>query len=243
MADVAKGDFDEIRGPVQRAMQGDVLFVQGGLEIGERRLDTARHVERVGAVLAGHRQQHAGFPLDQRVTEFRSSSFPDFRHVAQPDGIAPAAFDDRRAEHRRIGKLSFRFYQQALVRRLDITRTADASGLACCLDDIGERDPEFQQPRRIHLDLDLFDLAADHTDVRHAGHGQKQGLELPIRQGPHFHRTRAFGRQADFQKIHRRGNQRRQRRSPRLLRQMASHLGHALGEELPVHEDVGGLVE
>ena len=92
------------------------------------RLDRARHLKRVGAVLAGQCQKHARLAHHQGVAKLRRRRFGDIRHVPEPDRQTAAGRDQRFTERRGSDRLPSRFHKNALRRCIYETAATDLRG-------------------------------------------------------------------------------------------------------------------
>ena len=101
MPDVVKGVLDERGGTVKAGIDGDALAIKERLHVLEHGLETLGHFHRIGAVLAGHREQNAGASLYQLIAELRLRALDDVRDVPQAHGLR------RMMRHRDVANLAW----------------------------------------------------------------------------------------------------------------------------------------
>ncbi len=102
---------------------------QPGLELLERLLDTAGHVEGVGPRKLLDDEQQPGSVVDDRVAEQRLVVLDDLGDVAEVDGLALGVDEDDALELVLRDDRRDVFDGEALVRALDESARADGVGL------------------------------------------------------------------------------------------------------------------
>src|SRR6476620_2686021 len=94
MLQVAQRALDEVRWPMQPAVECDSLRPQGRLELGERTLDGECRAEGVGAVLTGEGNEDTGLPHDECIAGAERRPLLDCSDIAQTNGGAVADGDE-----------------------------------------------------------------------------------------------------------------------------------------------------
>ena len=165
-------DSMKLAGPVQARVDRHALAREQRRELGERRLEGARHVHRVGAPLAREREQHAGPALHQRVAELGRGRLHHVGHVGEAQRRALPDGDHRLAERLRRRRLAVGGERDPLVRGLDEARAAHRDRLARRRHHVAEREAVRDQRLGMHLDLELAHVAAEDVHARDARHEQ-----------------------------------------------------------------------
>ena len=221
----------------------DARLLKCRLHFGQRRFHRQGYLQRICAVLAGRRQQHARLALNHRVARLRFGALDHARHVLQPNTEAVVVRDHDLPEYIRRERLTFGLDCDALVARLNEPGPRHPRRDARSSQHVRKGKVVGQQACGQHLDLQLSHLAAEHDAPRHARHGQQARLEGPIREGPQFHRREAGRHQADFQQIHRGRRERRHARRLGAGRQRPRQLGQLFAECLARPENIDAFLE
>ena len=224
-------------------MQRNALGLQCRLQLAQGQFDGARRLERVGAELAGQREQHAGLAHDQRVAKLERGGFPDCGDVANAHRRCPARDQHRVGERANIGRGRGSLDQHALAGEIHEARAAQRQRAARGVGDVGERQSEVRQPGRVGQDLQLPHVATKDDDMGDSRHGQQPRLDDPvgrISEGKCIHLVRG---EADLEQVHGARDERRELGNANAARQAAAELRKALGNALPRDVQVDAILE
>ncbi len=217
---------------MEGGVHGDALRLQGGPKVSHDLFDCQGGRQGIGTELTRERQHDAGFAHDQRVARPQRRSLFDVRHVAHQDRHIIANGDDCLSDGGQIRFRRGRSQQYALGGHVDEPRAMQRQGTACRIGHLEQRHVITRQFIGVGLDLNLPDVAAEHEDVRDAGHGEQSGLDHPVGGITQCIATRRVRLQSDLEQIHRARHQRREFRRPHPGGQGASDLGQSFGNSL-----------
>ena len=197
---------DVARGPEDRGVHPDAA--QPLAQLGDRRVDPARDVERAGARELLDDEHEAVPPLaalHDGVADQRLVVLDDVGDVAE---LEPAVVDRDLREVVRLAEGQHVPDAEALVGAVDEAPGPRGRGVeegqwrhelrvAGRLDDLPQRDVAIAQARRIDLDLQLAVAVPPDGDVRHAREAHEARPDRPPGEDGELDRRQPVGRQAD----------------------------------------------
>ncbi len=241
--------LDEIRGTMHPRIERNAFRIQPRLESGDSFLGSARDHERVGAVLARQGEQHAGFSLDDRITELRRRSVLHRSEVLQSERWPLLRRNDRLAKGCRRESLTATLDEHALVGRLDESATSNTGRFLHRRDDIREGKIARVQGARADFDLQLTLVTSIHGRPRDAGNREQSWANRPLHEVAKLHGREAIAHETELEQIHGGRHQWRQLRGLHSNGKSSSDLRNGFPDDLPSairvaviredHRDVG----
>ena len=228
---------------MESRIEFDPLLFQDRLHFLQCRLQSAGHITRVCAILAGHCHEHSRLSLNESVSEFRLRALDHASHILQPHADIVRVEYDHFAQKVSVERLAFGLHDDTLIFGFHIPCAHHSGGQARGCDYVGDCQIIRNQPIRLDLNLQLAHLPAEGAALGYSFDREQARLERPIGKGAQLHRRKLFRNQPYLEQIHRGGGERRHFGRLYAQRHLPGRFDQFFADHLSRRQYIGALFE